>query len=593
MAHRSAAGVLHSLLEANPDAIVLYDVDGSVVDCNDAALALSGYDRDLLTTTHYRDHVYHKDFQRAQEMFALALSGSTAHLETTVRSKDGTIIPVEIYAFPAREGDRVVGVFVQARDTVALRAAERSLTLNQERFRSLFEYHPDAVMALRADGSISRVNVALEAATGYYGEQIINKPWTDLVPPECRKEAEAAFSRAARGEVTEFESFLLDRLGNRIDAQFSVVPLRAGEQIQGSYVIAKNVVAQRSAERAMRLQSERIRDLYLVAAAQESGEAQLDGTLALGCRIFGFDHGYITRFDGEVMTVVNSVGEGTIPTGSIYPREQTFSRHLTGERKALFIPNLDEEPWAHDPARRSAPWRSYFGIKLVVNNQDYGALAFAGRLPHTGLNEDLDRDLFQLMALFAAAAIERAQHAERIEQLAFFDALTGLPNRVLFEDRLRQALAAARRYNRGFAVMYLDLDDFKSVNDRFGHPAGDLVLKNVADRLSGVLRESDTVARFGGDEFVVLQPVVNGAADAADLARKIVNTLQEPIVSGEVHQSVHTSIGIALFPQDGDRADALMDRADRALYRAKHEGRNRWLFFNTDVPRSEWPAKAR
>jgi diguanylate cyclase (GGDEF)-like protein len=193
---------------------------------------------------------------------------------------------------------------------------------------------------------------------------------------------------------------------------------------------------------------------------------------------------------------------------------------------------------------------------------------------------DLDRDLLQLMSLFVAAALERAAHAERIQQLAFYDALTGLPNRVLFGDRITQAMNAAKRYKRGFAVMYLDLDNFKAINDRYGHPVGDLVLRGVAERLVLALRESDTIARFGGDEFVILQPVVNAAGDAADLAKKVVEAMQAPFTIENVDHVVHTSIGIALFPQDGNTPDELMDRADRALYRAKHAGRNRWLFFS-------------
>jgi diguanylate cyclase (GGDEF)-like protein len=127
--------------------------------------------------------------------------------------------------------------------------------------------------------------------------------------------------------------------------------------------------------------------------------------------------------------------------------------------------------------------------------------------------------------------------------------------------------------------MYLDLDEFKAINDRYGHPVGDLVLRAVAERLIVTLRDSDTIARFGGDEFVILQPVVNGTSDASDLAKKIVSSMQAPFTIDGVDHVVHTSIGIALFPQDALTADELMERADRALYRAKRMGRNRWLFF--------------
>ncbi|HEV3155160.1 MAG TPA: diguanylate cyclase [Candidatus Baltobacteraceae bacterium] len=587
------AALLSSLYEDNPDAIAVYDRDGLLVSANKSACQLSGYGVEQLRGGSIQTHVHLPDRERVAEAFTNALAGFCEHMETTIRESGGEIVPVEMYLFPARNGEDISGVFAQARDIVALRSAEQALGMHEQRSRSLFEYHPDAIMALKADGSISRVNVALEAITGYFGEQIIGKPWTEIVSHECRQSADEAFRLVSRGEATEFDSFLLDRLGNRIDVQMKLVPLRVGNDVEGAYAIAKSVVAQRSAERAIALQGERIRELYLAAAARsDSSDAQLNNTLALGCRMFGFDYGYVTRFDGVTISILNAVGEGTgVRVGSVFPTESALSRFLIGERQTLFIPDLDAPPWDKDPARGSAPWKSYFGTKLVVNNEEFGALVFAGRLPHPHVLEELDRDLLQLMALFVAAAIERAQHAERIEQLAFFDSLTGLPNRVLFADRIRQTMGAAKRYNRGFAVMYLDLDDFKIVNDTFGHASGDLVLKAVADRLLRTLRESDTVARFGGDEFVILQPVVNGASDAADLARKIVGAMQTPFEIGGEQRVVHTSIGIALYPQDGNSAEELMDRADRALYRAKHAGRNRWLFFNDEIPRQHWPQK--
>ncbi len=583
--------LLSSFYQDNPDAVAVYDRNGLLVSCNRGTCELAGYPLEQMRGTPYWEHVYGRDREIVANAFQTALAGFTEHFETTIRDRHGTIVPVEVYLFPARAQNGIAGVFAQARDIVALRSAEHSLGINQERARSLFEYHPDAIMALKSSGEISRVNVALEAATGFYGEQIIGKPWTIIVSPECREAADEAFQLVSRGEATEFDSLLLDRLGNRSDVQLKLVPLRVGEEIEGAYAIAKNVDAQRSAERAIALQGERIRELYLVAAARgDSPEDQLNNTLAIGCRMFGFDYGYVARFDEATLTVLNAAGEGsTVKPGSVFPTETAISRFLVGERQTLFVPNLDEPPWDEDPARSSVPWRSYFGTKLVVNNREFGALVFAGRMPHSGALQELDRDLLQLMALFVAAAIERVQHADRIEQLAFYDSLTGLPNRVLFSDRIRQTMGAAKRYNRGFAVMYLDLDNFKEINDRDGHGAGDLVLKAVADRLLSTLRESDTVARFGGDEFVILQPVVNGANDAADLARKIVSTMQAPLDIEGASRAVHTSIGIALYPHDGTSPDELMDRADRALYRAKHAGRNRWLFFNDEAPRLDWP----
>lgn len=577
--------MLESLYEGNPDAIAVYGRDGFLVACNQAALRLSGYESaGAIPGKHFLDHAYHRERERIETAFHSALDGNTDHFETTIRAADGTIVPVEVHVFPARDGEGVCGVFVQARDAIALRAAEEAVELSQQRFRSLFEYHPDAIMSLGSDGAISRVNVAMESATGFYGEELIGKPWTGLLAPECRTRSHDAFRAVCRGEAGEFDTLLLDRAGNRIEVQMKLVPLRAGEVVEGAYAIAKSIEAQRNAERAIALQGERIRELYLAGAARgESVESQIENTLALGCRLFGFDYGYVTRFGDSTIAILSATGEGAgVHAGAVYPRESALSRHLIDGRETIFVPDLDEAPWKDDPARPTAPWRSYFAAKLVVRDRDFGAMVFAARAPH-GPVPDLDRDLLQLMALFIAAALERAQHSERIEQLAFYDALTGLPNRVLFNDRVKQVMIAARRYGRSFAVMYLDLDDFKEINDRYGHPAGDLVLKAVADRLILALRESDTVARFGGDEFVILQPVVNGAADAEDLARKIVDAMQTPLHAAGVDLYVHTSIGIALFPKDAVTAEDLMERADRALYRAKRFGRNRWIFSESPV----------
>ena len=577
------ADLLASLYEGCPDAIAVYDREGRLVSCNGAAEQLSGVPQEQLVGAHYAVQLRGQDREVIDDAFASALDGYTGHFETVLRIGPEGDIPVEVHLFPAKKGDEIVGVFAQAHDRLALRAAEESLELNQQRFRSLFEYHPDAVMALKADGTISRVNVALEAGTGYFGEEIIGREWSELIAPDCREEALAALRVVSRGEAVEFDSYLLDRHGNRVDVQMKLVPLRVADRLDGAYAIAKNVVAQRTAERAMALQGERIRDLYLAAAARgESVEAQIRNTLALGCRMFGFDYGYVTRVDESTVTILNSVGEGNgVREGSVFAKEQALSRHLTGDTHTLFVPDLAEPPWDADPAREVVPWNSYFGAKLIVANREFGALVFAGRKPRPSGIADWDRDLLQLMALFVAAALERAQHAERIEQLAFYDSLTGLPNRVLFNDRMRQTMSAAKRYKRGFAVMYLDLDEFKEINDRHGHPVGDLVLRAVADRLVAALRESDTVARFGGDEFVILQPVVNGSSDAADLAGRLVEAMCEPLKIGDFEQAVHTSVGIALFPQDGESADELMDHADRALYRAKGAGRNQWQFYSS------------
>ncbi len=174
------------------------------------------------------------------------------------------------------------------------------------------------------------------------------------------------------------------------------------------------------------------------------------------------------------------------------------------------------------------------------------------------------------------------ERTEALNRLAHFDALTGLPNRALLEDRAQQALAASRRQGQPLAVMFLDLDHFKAVNDSLGHRVGDAVLMELAERLRRVVRAQDTVSRLGGDEFVLLLPQTD-AAGAAEVAAKVLVAAQVPFQVESHELTITPSIGIALAPRDGDDLDALQRAADAAMYRAKAEGRNTWRFYTAEL----------
>lgn len=168
---------------------------------------------------------------------------------------------------------------------------------------------------------------------------------------------------------------------------------------------------------------------------------------------------------------------------------------------------------------------------------------------------------------------ERKRHEEQVRYQAYHDLLTGLPNRQLFQDRLSQSLLSAKREGEMLAVMFLDLDRFKEVNDTQGHNVGDLLLQEVARRLKNCVRKGDTVARLGGDEFVMLLPKIKQLDNAIHLAEKIIEHLGEPLeISGHALQ-VGGSVGISLFPKDGDQAETLLKHADQAMYIAKQKGR--------------------
>lgn len=178
---------------------------------------------------------------------------------------------------------------------------------------------------------------------------------------------------------------------------------------------------------------------------------------------------------------------------------------------------------------------------------------------------------------------ERKRNEETIRNLAFFDALTGLPNRSLFNDRLRQELAKARRHNQLLVVMFIDLDRFKVINDTFGHNTGDLFLQALAARLKGIVREGDTVGRLGGDEFIFLFPDINHIEDADAIVRKIIERLSEVFVLNGKELYITASIGISVFPDSGDDVETLVKNADTAMYYAKEQGRNNYQFYTPSI----------
>jgi diguanylate cyclase (GGDEF)-like protein len=174
---------------------------------------------------------------------------------------------------------------------------------------------------------------------------------------------------------------------------------------------------------------------------------------------------------------------------------------------------------------------------------------------------------------------ERKHLEEKIQQMAFHDSLTGLPNRKLFSDRLGIALAQAQRNQKKVGIAMLDLDNFKGVNDTLGHDVGDILLQAAAERLSAALRKSDTVARFGGDEFVLIIPDLKAREDAIQVAQKIVDSFCKPFLIDTHQLVVTTSIGIAVYPHDGTDEGMLLKNADIAMYQAKQAGRARYQLY--------------
>jgi diguanylate cyclase (GGDEF)-like protein len=220
---------------------------------------------------------------------------------------------------------------------------------------------------------------------------------------------------------------------------------------------------------------------------------------------------------------------------------------------------------------------------LPMHRDDTLRGVVVGQFSGAASGDDFEIELLREFANRLSVAVSAVDRERELFNRAHFDLLTGLPNRQLCHDRLSQAVAHARRAGRELAVLFIDLDGFKNINDSLGHSRGDELLRETAHRLSSVLRETDTVARLGGDEYVVILPHIRGALEVEGIAKQLLNAVQQPFVIGGQESFVGASIGVTMYPHDATTVEQLLRKADTAMYTAKDAGRGRWAFFAEDM----------
>ncbi len=236
------------------------------------------------------------------------------------------------------------------------------------------------------------------------------------------------------------------------------------------------------------------------------------------------------------------------------------------------------EPW-HERAARLG-WKSSASLPLHRNGAVVGC--FSLYTDTVGAFDEAERSLLVEMTTDIDYAVNGFVQEAHIQRLANYDALTGLPNRMLLNDRMLQAITVAQRNQTSLTVMFLDLDHFKDINDNLGHSVGDNLLVEIAKRLKATLREEDTITRLGGDEFILLLPE-NGGSGGAQVAEKLIQAITQPFSTPTQELNVSASIGIAIYPEDGEDFETLSKNADTAMYRVKQEGRNGYRFFTAEM----------
>jgi diguanylate cyclase (GGDEF)-like protein len=334
--------------------------------------------------------------------------------------------------------------------------------------------------------------------------------------------------------------------------------------VRGYCAIIRDITEERRAARSSARQATRIAELYRIAAAAGiAAEEKVATALEAGLTELGAAWAYVARLDDPGGDYLYTAGKkaGQIPAAAAAHVERSrLTAALAGDD--VFV--------VDDPA---ASPRAFAGAPFSVAGQRYGAVVFVHGNEPAPLSTT-DRDYVRALAVLIGSAIQQSERERRLDTLAFGDALTGLPNRALLQDRLEQTLLFARRHRRSFAAHYIDIDHFKTINDTYGHQFGDAVLVAVSGWLRSVLRDSDTIGRMGGDEFVVLQPEIDSQRQAEELAAKLCGIHDRRFDIGGREVVVTISVGCAVFPLDAENPVDMLRAADKALYEVKHRGRN-------------------
>jgi diguanylate cyclase (GGDEF)-like protein/PAS domain S-box-containing protein len=526
------------ILENALDAIVAIDGEGRVITWNPQAERTFGWGREealgrrlgeLIVPLQHR-WAHTRGIERYMRTGRAKVLNQ--RIEITALHKSGREFPVELAISRASGGDGVsFSAFV--RDITERKRAEAALRESEERYRDLVENVNEIIFELDREGVITYISPAVEGVTDFKPEELFGRSGRELVHPDD-------LPILQQDAMAGHEFRLLTRDGQYKWMRSSLQRLEENGEPAGVRGILVDITERKRAEDALRASEERYRNL--VNTAQDA------------------------------IYTVSPKGELTSLNAAFKTLTGWAPEEWIGKSFAPIV-HPDDLSVALDVLKRVLGGETAsFELRIKSKSGDYLIAEFSaaplvedGRI--TGLL-GVGRDV-----------TEKRKAQETIRQLAYHDGLTGLPNRALFEDRLQVALAQAQRQRQMVAVMFLDVDRFKLVNDTMGHSGGDILLKSVAEELSGAIRDGDTVARVGGDEFTLLLPAINGEGDAVVVAERILETIKHPrFVEGQEF-SVTTSIGITIFPQDGSDVDTLLRNADTAMYRAKERGRDNFQLY--------------
>jgi len=425
----------------------------------------------------------------------------------------------------------------------------------------------DAVCAVDKQGRFVFVSAACERIFGYRADEMIGEAMIDMVHPGDRQRTLDAAREIMGGEPKlNFENRYLRKDGSVVHILWSA---RWSEDDQLRIAVARDITERKQAE-------SRQAALYAISEAAHAAE----DLLALFKRIHMLIGEWLPALNFSVALYDEHCAQLNFPyhVDDHEPQPEqpgTMTGRLCVEvirtgLPILLTPDQCPPPVGFEMLQDEQNAPCWLGVPLNSQNGTIGALIVKS-IPGGERYTEQDKELLQYVCAQVATAIERKQLHARLQHMAQYDQLTQLPNRELLRDRLKASMRAAREGGGRMALLYVDLDRFKQVNDTHGHAVGDMLLQAVANRLKGCVRETDTVARIGGDEFVVLLHSIRAADDTDIVVEKVRQVLAQPLRLDGHSLNIQPSIGVARYPDHGTEEKQLFRHADEAMYCAKRE----------------------
>lgn len=548
---KQTLSLLSASLEAVADGLLVVDLQGKILNYNQRFCKMWNIPRSVFEEKvdqkifHYvLDQLLNPvDFMNQVQSLYLHPEAESADL---LEFKDGKYF--ERHSFPLRISDEIEGRVWSFRDITTTKTTENYLLESEERYRSIFESSVLGIINLNRDGSFIQINTSFCNFLGYSRMELMEKNIMEVTYPEDRPKTRWGVQDSSAQKRVEIEKRYLRKDGSIVWGRVSSSWIKSSH---GEYSVA---IIQDITERK-RVEMESEKSLSLLHATLES---TADGILAVdkeGKKIILYNDQFLKMWGvpDSILETIKKTKDDT-PLLAYNTRQVKDPEQFINRVKELYRnPTLDsfdvfELKDGRVFERHSKP--------QMVENKNIGRVWSFRDVTH------------------------RASTEKRLHQLANFDALTGLPNRTLLYDRLDQAMARAKWTKRFVGVLFLDLDRFKNINDTLGHDFGDLLLKEVSRRLSTCIREGDTIARLGGDEFIFILDHVANSDDTHLVAQKILDVLTSPFQLKEQEIFVSGSIGIAVYPEDGQDYESLLKNADTAMYRAKDQGKNNYQLYS-------------